>query len=305
MVLTREQLEAYERDGFVVMENLLTPDDTKGIIAEYEGVINERAKKLKAEGKISDTFEGEPFQTRFIKLAGVAPDITRNMDIMQVRGPEMFKFLHNPKLLDIMETFFGPEILCSPIQHVRIVPPSQVKSQAPGAAYSWHQDYAVCWPEADGTLIAGFWIPLLDVTIDSGCLEVIPGSHKLGALPHRKITEVEVVPENVPKTPAPVPFPLKAGSALVLRNYIVHHALPNTSDRIRWSLDLRYQHPYTPTGRPFYPGFIARSKMRPQAVLNDYDTWNKRWEFALNNTEGVKMYGRWETPAQQPAAAAT
>jgi ectoine hydroxylase-related dioxygenase (phytanoyl-CoA dioxygenase family) len=292
-------LEAYDRDGFVILENLLSPSDYNGVIEEYEGIIRERANKLKAEGKLYSTFEEEPFQTRFVKLTNRAPDITRGLDIMQVRGPEIFKFLHNPKMLDVMESIFGPELLCSPIQHVRIVPPTNaMKSQSVGAAYSWHQDYAVCWPEADGHLIAGFWIPLVDVTIDSGCLEAIPGSHKLGPLPHRKVAEVEVVPDAVPKSPAPVPFPLKAGSALLLRNYIVHHARPNTSNGIRWSLDLRYQHPYTPTGRPFYPSFIVRSKMKPEAVLNDFQVWNDRWKFALASTEGVRMYARWGTPNQ-------
>src|SRR5206468_1896890 len=161
-------------------------------------------------------------------------------------------------------------------QHVRIVPPSSIKSQSVGAAYAWHQDYAVLWPEADGHLIAGLWIPVVDATLENGCLEVIPGSHRLGPLPHRRITEVETVPGAVPSTP-PSPVPVKAGGAILLRNYILHRARANLSDRIRWSLDIRYQHPYSPTGRPFYPSFIVRSRMKPESVLNDYQAWNKRW----------------------------
>jgi ectoine hydroxylase-related dioxygenase (phytanoyl-CoA dioxygenase family) len=206
----------------------------------------------------------------------------------------MFEFLHNPKLLDVMESIFGSELLCSPVQHVRIVPPTTTKTQSVSAAYAWHQDYAVLWPEADNQLIAGLWIPLVDAALENGCLEVIPGSHKLGPLPHRKVTEVETVPEAVPPT-QPVAVPLKVGSALLLRNYLLHRARPNTSNRIRWSLDLRYQHPYTPTGRPYYPSFVVRSRMKPSAVLTDYETWNERWEFALGATEAVKAYARWET----------
>jgi hypothetical protein len=291
-MLSRSQLESFDTNGFVVIENLLTPEDTGGIISEYEEIIDARAKKLRAEGTLSSTFENEPFDRRFATLAALAPDITKGLDIMQARGPRIFEFLHNAKILDVMESVFGPELLCSPVQHVRIVPPPSIKSQSVGAAYAWHQDYAVLWPEADGHLIAGLWIPLVDATLENGCLEVLPGSHRLGPLPHRRITEVETVPAAVPSTP-PSPVPVKAGGAILLRNYILHRARANTSDRIRWSLDLRYQHPYSPTGRPFYPSFIVRSRMKPEAVLNDYQAWNKRWEFALSATEGVKMYNRW------------
>jgi phytanoyl-CoA hydroxylase len=286
-MLSRSQLETYDENGYVILENFLTPEDTQGVMGEYERIIDGRAREAVASGKLSTTFEDEPFDTRFVKLAAAVPDITKGLDIMQTRGPRMFEFLHNPKLLDVMESVFGPELLCSPVQHVRIVPPLATKTQSVGAAYSWHQDYAVLWPEADGYLIAGLWIPMVDATLENGCLEVIPGSHKLGPLPHRRITEVETVPEAVPKT-TPTPVPIKAGGAILLRNYILHRARPNTSNRVRWSMDLRYQDPYTPTGRPFYPSFIVRSKIKPESVLNDYQRWSKNWEFALGATEDRK-----------------
>jgi len=303
-MLSQSQLDAYERDGFVILKDFLTPGDTSGVVSEYEQIIDGRAKAAVAAGNLSSTFADEPFGTRFVKLAAVVPDITRGLDIMQVRGPEMFKFLHNPKMLDVMESIFGPELLCSPVQHVRIVPPTAVmKSQSAGAAYAWHQDYAVLWPEADGHLIGGFWIPIVDATLENGCLEVIPGSHKLGPLPHRKVSEVETVPEAVPKV-APTPVPVKAGDAILLRNYILHRARVNSSNGIRWSLDLRYQHPYTPTGRPYYPSFLVRSKMKPEAVQNDFEQWSRNWEFALDATQNIKIYSRWDPPAVAAAKGA-
>src|SRR5205807_546618 len=50
-MLSRLQLESYDTNGFVVIENLLTPDDTSGIISEYEEIIDARANKLLEEGK--------------------------------------------------------------------------------------------------------------------------------------------------------------------------------------------------------------------------------------------------------------
>ena len=41
------------------------------------------------------------------------------MDIMLHRGKAAFDFLRNDRLLDLVESFVGPEITCSPIQHIR------------------------------------------------------------------------------------------------------------------------------------------------------------------------------------------
>ena len=41
------------------------------------------------------------------------------LDIMFLRGEAAFAFLRNEKILDQVEGLVGPELTCSPIQHVR------------------------------------------------------------------------------------------------------------------------------------------------------------------------------------------
>ena len=48
----------------------------------------------------------------------------------------------------------------------------------------------------------------------------------------------------------------------------MHSSLPNLSENIRWSLDLRYNPIGQPTGRAWFPGFIARSKSKPESEMN-------------------------------------
>jgi hypothetical protein len=50
---------------------------------------------------------------------------------------------------------------------------------------------------------------------------------------------------------------------------------------MRWSFDLRYQKTGTPTGRPCYPDFIARSRANPHSVLTDHQHWSNQWIEAL------------------------
>jgi hypothetical protein len=56
---------------------------------------------------------------------------------------------------------------------------------------------------------------------------------------------------------------------------------------VRWSIDLRYQKTGTPTGRPFHPAFVARSRRDPASVLTDHATWCRQWMDALENSKGV------------------
>ena len=68
--------------------------------------------------------------------------------------------------------------------------------------------------------------------------------------------------------------------------------MPNTSDTVRWSMDLRYQRTGTPTGRSFWPDFVVRSRANPDAVLKDHDTWCRRWVEALEQRQSIPAY-RW------------
>ena len=60
-------------------------------------------------------------------------------------------------------------------------------------------------------------------------------------------------------------------------------------------MDLRYQKTGTPTGRPYNPDFIARSRANPDSVLQDYDEWCRQWIEALEEVKGKAIQGhRWQ-----------
>lgn len=148
-------------------------------------------------------------------------------------------------------------------------------------------------PEADETDILTVWSPLTPATIENGCLQVIPRSHRVGLLTHCADSGVRI-PE--PLLPAdPVAVPMRAGSVLLMHRLTAHSALENQSGSIRFSFDLRYQHPDRPTGRPQLPGFLARSQARPDDVLRDVRLWHAGLEAARARLlqENKPTYFRW------------
>ena len=213
------------------MKDALDENDLGPVINEYSGIIAERAEKLHAEGKVSDTHTDKPFTARLLHLANEAQEVTANLDIMQARGEATFNFLKNSKILDIAESLVGSEIVCNPIQHIRAVLPIKRSQRGPTP---WHQDAGVCWPDTDPYFMLTVWIPIVDATLENGCLQVLPGSHKMGLFKHDWTSGgLAVLPENQPSGLTPKPLPIRAGGVILFHNYTLHSAKPNESDSIR------------------------------------------------------------------------
>lgn len=290
MGLTAEQVAAFREEGVLIAENVLTDADLAPVIAEYEEWIEHRAHALAEEGKLADLHADAPFARRVALLYAQTPDIIQDMDIMTVCGTETFAFLRNRRLLDAVESLIGPEITCNPIQHIRAKPPAA--SSGEGAGYfnvPWHQDSGVTWEEADATDIITCWLPLVDATVENGCMEVMPGAWKGGYLQHQAEGGTTIRPELRPDIP-PRPVPVRKGGVIFMHRLTPHRSTPNYSDQVRWSLDLRYQPTGLPTGRPFHPEFVARSRRNPQSVLTDHAEWSRRWKEALATSQGIKAH---------------
>ena len=66
---------------------------------------------------------------------------------------------------------------------------------------------------------------------------------------------------------------MESGAVLVMDKLTMHASLPNLSEDIRWSVDLRYQPGGEPTGWPWFPGFVALSRSAPESVLANAAAW--------------------------------
>jgi ectoine hydroxylase-related dioxygenase (phytanoyl-CoA dioxygenase family) len=179
-------------------------------------------------------------------------------------------------------TVVGPEIYSNPVQHIRMkLPPNAVtnaSSDGLNAKIPWHQDNGVVLPEADEATILTVWVPLNDATVENGCLQVIPRSHRGDLEPHCPGPRGAEIPARLVPERDALPLPMRAGSALLMHQRTVHSSLDNaTVDQVRISLDLRYQPTGQPTGRPAFPGFVARSGAHPRTVLRDPAAWAQLW----------------------------
>jgi phytanoyl-CoA hydroxylase len=307
------------QEGFVVVEGVLDPtQEIAGVLAEYADALDQIAADLFASGAISATYAELPFTERLIRVSQESgtpipqyfdfslpqSGITHETPIRV--GPAVFRLLTAPRLLDLVEDVIGGEIASNPVQHIRMkLPKRAIPEGYTGGLVTkipWHQDNGVILPEADEATILTVWLPLLAATIENGCLQVIPCSHRDGMETHCPSPSGLRIPDTLLPEQSALPLPMKPGDVLLMTQRTIHSSLDNvTDDQVRISMDLRYQPVGEPTGRPaFAPaGFVARSRAHPELVLEDPAEWARRW-LALRDDLAEKenpTFNRWTAEA--------
>lgn len=113
-----------------------------------------------------------------------------------------------------------------------------------GSETPWHQDAAYWDPSLIHRKIS-VWVPLQDVSVENGCMQFIPRSHKDDIITHQSINNdprihgLEVKPELKAKfEDKSMPCPLSAGGATFHGGYTLHYAGPNYTDLPRRAIIL-------------------------------------------------------------------
>lgn len=307
----------FEEQGYLAVNDILDDVTIQAVTDDYSAKLDEVAGSWHAMGKLKNLYRDLPFGERLVKITGEAklswgqhfdislPQAGVKHDTPFHASKAIFDLITYPRLLHVAEVFIGPEIYSNPIQHTRIKPPERMlaKQELNGlnARVGWHQDQGVATTEQDEVPVLTVWLAITEANEDNGCLCVVPGSHRKGLVSHCPGIglggSLEIPSKLI--TNESVPVPIKRGGALLLNRRTLHSSLINRSDGIRWSFDLRYQPIGLPTGRPAFPGFVARSARNPGSELQDWRQWVQLWFDARKRLadEGMPKFNRWDANA--------
>lgn len=108
-----------------------------------------------------------------------------------------------------------------------------------------HQDYPY-WRAAcdDIDRVVTALVALDDSTQENGCLEVLPGSHRLGPVPGRDVEDASLrneIDDAVFDTSGMIPVEIPAGAAIFFGPLLVHRSAANTSEHDRRTMLYTYQ----------------------------------------------------------------
>jgi ectoine hydroxylase-related dioxygenase (phytanoyl-CoA dioxygenase family) len=213
--ITAEQAAAFDRDGFFVIEDVLTADEVRRTLDEIDPV----------EAKV-DAFLQQQQDGR----AAIAETGAITFTTHLVKRSEWLRGLAaHPKLAGIATDLLGPDVRLYWDQAV-------YKKPEKPRRFPWHQDNGYTFIEPQQYLT--IWLALSDATEENGCPQVAKGLHRLGTLTHRYVEPLGFECFERPDEVAVAP--VKAGGAVVFSSLTPHLTGPNTTDAVRKAYILQY-----------------------------------------------------------------
>ena len=289
-MLSRQDVERFERQGYLVVEGLVVDHVLENVRDEYALLMDRLFNQWHVEGLVDAPRPGMDFWEKLDVAYRGGFDWYQPFDISLPHagiteetpfhfGSAVFDMVTDSNILDAVEALIGPEITSNPIQHVRIKPPERAVAKDEIRAHvvstDWHQDQGVTLPEADESTFVTVWLAITDATVENGCLKVAADRYD-EMMPHCPKVQTALADPYIPENFVPVP--VKAGGAVIFHPMTPHASLANESDGYRWSFDLRYSVTGHPTGRSHFPEFVARSRSNPASELKDWRAWKDMWE---------------------------
>ena len=232
--LTAGQLAEYQKDGYLASRSLFDPEEI--------GLLLRSAKEDRALDRHSfGRADGEGGKIR--------------LSLWNHPGDGLYgMFARSRRVVDACEQILDDEVYH---YHSKMI----MKDALVGGAWAWHQDYGY-WYQ-NGVLfpdLVSVFIAVDPCTVANGCLQVIPGSHRLGRIDHvltgdqagADLERVEKVLERLPL----VHVEMAPGDALFFHPNLLHRSDRNTSADPRWSMiccyNARSNDPYKESHHPRY-----------------------------------------------------
>ena len=252
-VLSPEMLADYNDTGVLVLTDFVAPERCKELRARTHELIDafdpEGVRHIFSamqQTQLGDTYfeeSGDKIrfffeQDAFDDDGNLRQDKERSLNkmghAMHDLDPVFDAFSRTPELAQVAADigFRDPGLL----QSMMIFKPPRI-----GGEVHCHQDSTFIYTEPESCV--GFWFALEDATVDNGCMQFIPGGHKLGLKERqRRGADGKLHFETLDETPWPegaaVPAEAKTGTLVVFDGRSPHMSGPNLSDNSRCAYTL-------------------------------------------------------------------
>lgn len=287
--LTAEQKARFHDEGYLMVPDVFDPAELEPVRQELAAVVEREARRALEAGLLPELYADESFETRLTRICRHTDAVYRGVMGRGGgghAGEELFRLITHSKLLAKVESLVGPEIVGSSVYRIRPKVPGW-----PHGVVPWHQDSGYFMPHCDDRLILTCWLPLVDTTVENGCLSVLPRAHRRGVYRHHTgghAGYLVITPDDLPDSRA-VPVPVPRGGVLFMTNLTPHCSGDNTTDVVRWSLELRYQDARVPSNAGQLPDafdattpphemacyppeadFVVRSAAHPERAIAEW-----------------------------------
>jgi ectoine hydroxylase-related dioxygenase (phytanoyl-CoA dioxygenase family) len=239
-MLTQEQTTFYQENGYLLVEGLLSRDEAAALREECHAL----AKRLSAHKDIDATWGSArqgamtrgTMTQRGMSIAAQKTVLLHCHDV-QFHSAAMSRLLVDERLAGVAAALIDSQNV--QLHHNKMF----IKPPAKGSPFPMHQDYPF-FPHARHSMIAAVF-HFDDAPVEKGCIQVVPGSHKLGPIEHQAEGGWHLPFEDYPLEFS-VPCPAKAGDVLFFSYLTIHGSGVNSSDEARTTLLVQMRDPSDP-----------------------------------------------------------
>lgn len=233
--ITDAQWAQYERDGYLKLGKLLSDAELKGLSNRIDEIMLGKARvnyerMLMQLDSATGKYEDAGVQSRGFKGATLEYRKIQELEF----DPLFLAYMQKPVFEDICKRVYGPH---TPVAAFRAM--FMNKPAHKGTFLPWHQDR---WTFLDRDPLITVWTALDPATIQNGCVQLVPGSHKLGLINPSHASGF-LTPEQAAKHALKdkiIHLELKAGECALLHNYTLHASDVNRSDIPRRAFSVCY-----------------------------------------------------------------
>ena len=222
--LTEAQVRFYQERGYLAGVPILTHHQIENLRRELSGLMRPDHDGRELWYEYHSNESGDPENVLFHSLGAWRI------------GPAFHDVLWHPaftvaaqQLLEAAVRFWHDQLFCKPARH--------------GGVVAWHQDYSY-WTRTQPMAHLSCWIGLDDSTLENGCLQYVPGSHRWPLLEKTHLAQNaeaianQLTPDQQEAFKHPVPVELPAGCATFHHPLMLHGSAENRSDRARRAMVL-------------------------------------------------------------------
>ena len=327
--LTPQQVSFFHEEGYLIVPDVFDPTDLEPLRNALHDEIERKLKTMRAEGKVANIHADLDFDHRLAAIHRDSSDngveLIRHLEGLRGGGfhaPEMFDVIAHQKLISAVIALLGTkEVVASSVYRIRPKLPAIGRGNVP-----WHQDSGYFAEHCDKQMIITCWVPLVNATIENGCMQILPRTHQGKVAKHHTggnagflVIKDEDLPDDPRKAISAI---CPRGGVIFMTNRTPHCSTPNYSDHIRWSADLRFQSAEVPSNVGMWPelidengkaddefyekinvacyppeaDFLVHSEKHPELVT-DYAEYVKRRETYDRTTATFSAFRRWPESA--------
>lgn len=276
--LDQHQQRALREDGFVVLRDVVPRERVRAVLRRFGRLGDEMIATLRRDGATVVDADDVPDERRLaVATARCRPELARlgRSWRREVIGDEIYALQTDPRLGEVAAAILGDEVYGHTVLNARPKLPDQQLTTVP-----WHQDGAYFGPHYVGQRILTAWLPLVDVDERNGCMQVALGSHRYGLVSHH-VESAEggflEITGGAPRADVVATCAMAPGDVLLFEQLMWHRSLPNVSDGVRWSVDLRFYGAGFDARESLPKPWIIRHPTLPPTSREEWLGWRDRF----------------------------